>query len=109
MWAGGCWHELLLRGRRGSFVAHASTGHDVQECDCRFKRQLPKYATRFIEMCVMLCADHGPAVSGARPASLTALRAGTEVAAPTACVEHCLHLSPYLSLQPSPQLWSPSM
>jgi hypothetical protein len=31
----------------------------------RFKRQLPKYATRFIEMCVMLCADHGPAVSGA--------------------------------------------
>jgi len=29
-----------------------------------FKRQLPKYATRFIEMCVMLCADHGPCVSG---------------------------------------------
>ncbi|KAK9866628.1 hypothetical protein WJX84_006258, partial [Apatococcus fuscideae] len=25
-----------------------------------FKRQLPKYATRFIEMCIMLCADHGP-------------------------------------------------
>ena len=32
-----------------------------------FKRQLPKYATRFIEMCVMLCADHGPCVSGASP------------------------------------------
>ena len=29
-----------------------------------FKRALPKYATRFIEMCVMLCADHGPCVSG---------------------------------------------
>jgi len=29
-----------------------------------FKRQLPQYATRFIEMCVMLCADHGPCVSG---------------------------------------------
>ncbi len=29
-----------------------------------FKRQLPKYATRFIEMCIMLCADHGPCVSG---------------------------------------------
>ena len=29
-----------------------------------FKRQLPKYATRFIEMVVMLCADHGPCVSG---------------------------------------------
>lgn len=33
-----------------------------------FKRQLPKYSTRFIEMCVMLCADHGPCVSGARTA-----------------------------------------
>ena len=32
-----------------------------------FKRQLPQYATRFIEMCVMLCADHGPCVSGAPP------------------------------------------
>lgn len=32
-----------------------------------FKRQLPKYATRFIEMCVMLCADHGPCVSGVNP------------------------------------------
>jgi ATP citrate (pro-S)-lyase len=29
-----------------------------------FKRALPKYATRFIDMCVMLCADHGPCVSG---------------------------------------------
>ena len=29
-----------------------------------FKRSLPKYATRFIEMCIMLCADHGPCVSG---------------------------------------------
>ena len=34
-----------------------------------FKRQLPKYATRFIEMCVMLCADHGPCVSGEARAS----------------------------------------
>lgn len=29
-----------------------------------FKRKLPKYASRFIEMCIMLCADHGPCVSG---------------------------------------------
>ena len=29
-----------------------------------FKRQLPKYATRFIELVVMLYADHGPCVSG---------------------------------------------
>ena len=32
-----------------------------------FKRLLPKYATRFIEMCIMLCADHGPCVSGKPP------------------------------------------
>lgn len=36
-----------------------------------FKRQLPKYATRFIEMCVMLCADHGPCVSGSFRKSAT--------------------------------------
>lgn len=29
-----------------------------------FKRRLPRYATKFIEMCVVLCADHGPCVSG---------------------------------------------
>ena len=29
-----------------------------------FKRSLPKYASRFIDMCIMLCADHGPCVSG---------------------------------------------
>lgn len=29
-----------------------------------FKRTMPKYASRFIEMCVVLCADHGPCVSG---------------------------------------------
>lgn len=31
-----------------------------------FKRRLPRYATKFIEMCVVLCADHGPCVSGER-------------------------------------------
>ncbi|KAG6550316.1 hypothetical protein Mapa_008279 [Marchantia paleacea] len=30
-----------------------------------WKRSLPSYCTKFIEMCVMLCADHGPCVSGA--------------------------------------------
>lgn len=40
-----------------------------------FKRKLPKYATKFMEMCLMLCADHGPCVSGAHNAIVTA-RAG---------------------------------
>lgn len=43
-----------------------------------FKRKLPKYATRFIEMCVMMCADHGPCVSGAHNAIVTS-RAGKDV------------------------------
>lgn len=43
-----------------------------------FKRSLPKYCTKFIEMCVVLCADHGPCVSGAHNAIVTA-RAGKDV------------------------------
>lgn len=30
-----------------------------------FQRRLPVYACKFIEMCLMVTADHGPAVSGA--------------------------------------------
>ncbi len=30
-----------------------------------FQRRLPAYAARFIEMCLVVTADHGPAVSGA--------------------------------------------
>ncbi|GLC34540.1 ATP-citrate synthase beta chain protein 1 [Pleodorina starrii] len=43
-----------------------------------FKRKLPKYATKFIEMCVMMCADHGPCVSGAHNAIVTS-RAGKDL------------------------------
>jgi ATP citrate (pro-S)-lyase len=43
-----------------------------------FKRLLPKYATKFIEMCVMVTADHGPAVSGAHN-TIVATRAGKDL------------------------------
>lgn len=43
-----------------------------------FKKQLPKYATKYFEMILMLTADHGPAVSGAHNAIVTA-RAGRDV------------------------------
>ena len=36
-----------------------------------FKRRLPSYATKFIEMVLMLTADHGPAVSGAHNTIVT--------------------------------------
>jgi len=43
-----------------------------------FKRLLPKYATKFIEMCIMVTADHGPAVSGAHN-TIVATRAGKDL------------------------------
>lgn len=43
-----------------------------------FRRQLPEYATKFIEMILMVTADHGPAVSGAHN-SIVAARAGKDL------------------------------
>lgn len=43
-----------------------------------FKRLLPEYATKFIEMCIMVTADHGPAVSGAHN-TIVATRAGKDL------------------------------
>ena len=43
-----------------------------------FKRVMPKYATKFIEMTIMVTADHGPAVSGAHN-TIVASRAGKDL------------------------------
>lgn len=43
-----------------------------------FRRQLPDYASKFIEMVLMLTADHGPAVSGAHN-TIVAARAGKDL------------------------------
>ncbi len=43
-----------------------------------FKRLLPKYAAKFIEMAIMVTADHGPAVSGAHN-TIVAARAGKDL------------------------------
>ncbi|HEQ79147.1 MAG TPA: ATP citrate synthase [Euryarchaeota archaeon] len=43
-----------------------------------FKRDLPPYAKRFIDMVIMVTADHGPAVSGAHNA-IVASRAGKDM------------------------------
>lgn len=40
--------------------------------------RLPKYATKFIEMCLMVTADHGPAVSGAHN-TIVCARAGKDL------------------------------
>ena len=43
-----------------------------------FKKLLPDYATKFIEMAIMVTADHGPAVSGAHN-TIVASRAGKDL------------------------------
>lgn len=43
-----------------------------------FRKLLPKYATKFIEMTIMVTADHGPAVSGAHN-TIVATRAGKDL------------------------------
>jgi len=43
-----------------------------------FRRRLPPYATKFIEMILMVTADHGPAVSGAHN-TIVAARAGKDL------------------------------
>ena len=47
-----------------------------------FKKLLPKYATKFIEMAIMVTADHGPAVSGAHN-TIVAARAGKDLISST--------------------------
>jgi ATP-citrate lyase alpha-subunit len=43
-----------------------------------FKKKLPRWATDFLEMVILLTADHGPAVSGAHNA-IVAARAGKDL------------------------------
>jgi len=43
-----------------------------------FKKLLPDYATKFIDMVIMVTADHGPAVSGAHN-TIVATRAGKDL------------------------------
>jgi ATP citrate (pro-S)-lyase len=43
-----------------------------------FQKKLPSYANKFIEICLMLTADHGPAVSGAHN-TIVCARAGKDL------------------------------
>merc|ERR1712176_1050385 len=43
-----------------------------------FRKKLPDYCLRFLEMCLVICADHGPAVSGAHN-TVVAARAGKDL------------------------------
>ncbi|KAI0219284.1 ATP citrate lyase subunit 1, partial [Massospora cicadina] len=70
--------ELLYAGMRISDVFKEEIGIGGVVSLLWFKRRLPAYACQFIEMVLMLTADHGPAVSGAHNTIVTA-RAGKDL------------------------------
>ncbi|OMJ14484.1 ATP-citrate synthase [Smittium culicis] len=70
--------ELLYAGMRISDVFKEEIGIGGVLSLLWFKRRLPNYACKFIEMVLMLTADHGPAVSGAHNTIVTA-RAGKDL------------------------------
>ncbi|KXS16143.1 citrate synthase [Gonapodya prolifera JEL478] len=70
--------ELLYAGMPISDVFKEDLGIGGVLSLLWFKRRLPDYACQFIEMILMLTADHGPAVSGALNTIVTA-RAGKDL------------------------------
>ncbi|MGB7545287.1 MAG: citrate/2-methylcitrate synthase, partial [Methanothrix sp.] len=60
--------EVLYAGKRLSAVLQDRMGIGGVIGLLWFKRQLPDYAARFIELVLQIVADHGPAVSGAHNA-----------------------------------------
>lgn len=56
--------ELLYAGMRISDVFKEDIGLGGVVSLLWFKRRLPQWATKFIELVLMVTADHGPAVSG---------------------------------------------
>ncbi|EJT96455.1 citrate synthase [Dacryopinax primogenitus] len=70
--------ELMYAGLRISDVFKENIGIGGVVSRLWFKRRLPAYATKFIEMVLMLTADHGSAVSGAMN-SIVATRAGKDL------------------------------
>lgn len=70
--------ELLYAGMRISDVFKEDIGLGGVVSLLWFKRRLPPWATKFVEMVLMLTADHGPAVSGAMN-TIVASRAGKDL------------------------------
>ncbi|KAK4051667.1 ATP citrate lyase subunit 1 [Microbotryomycetes sp. JL221] len=70
--------ELLYAGMRISDVFKEDIGIGGVVSLLWFKRRLPDYACKFLEMVLMLTADHGPAVSGAMTTVITT-RAGKDL------------------------------
>jgi ATP citrate (pro-S)-lyase len=70
--------ELTYAGMKISNVFSENIGVGGVLSLLWFRRRLPDYAGRFIEMVLMVTADHGPAVSGAHN-TIVAARAGKDM------------------------------
>lgn len=70
--------ELLYAGMPISDVFKEDIGIGGVMSLLWFRRRLPSYASKFLEMVLMLTADHGPAVSGAMNTIITT-RAGKDL------------------------------
>ncbi|VDP52317.1 unnamed protein product [Schistosoma mattheei] len=70
--------ELLYAGMPISHVIEQDLGIGGVLGLLWFKRRLPEYATKFLELCLIITADHGPAVSGAHN-TIVATRAGKDL------------------------------
>ncbi|CAD5234806.1 unnamed protein product [Bursaphelenchus xylophilus] len=70
--------ELLYAGVPISRVLEEDIGVGGVLSLLWFQKRLPDYANKFIEICLMLTADHGPAVSGAHN-TIVCARAGKDL------------------------------
>lgn len=70
--------ELLYAGMPISDVLKADMGIGGVISLLWFQRSLPAYVCKFFEMCLMVTADHGPAVSGAHN-TIVCARAGKDL------------------------------
>merc|ERR1712151_1133180 len=70
--------ECLYAGIPISQVVQEGLGFGGAMSLLWFRRKLPDYCLRFLEMCLIICADHGPAVSGAHN-TVVAARAGKDL------------------------------
>ncbi|KAJ5239089.1 ATP-citrate synthase subunit 1 [Penicillium chermesinum] len=77
-WAQELGLELLYAGMPISDVFREDIGIGGVMSLLWFRRRLPRYASKFLEMVLMLTADHGPAVSGAMNTIITT-RAGKDL------------------------------
>jgi ATP citrate (pro-S)-lyase len=70
--------ELVYAGMKISKIFEENIGIGGVLGLLWFQKRLPEYASKFIEMCLIVTADHGPAVSGAHN-TIVCARAGKDL------------------------------